>query len=119
MLSEPRWFIDSVAGKKTLVIPLIEVNSSKNLGKSGIGTVQMSVEPLNLFDGGTTNFKDFSSSPPYTVVIKPPLEYKTAWENFFRDSLEMTNNPPGSTSWEITGLDRVVIKAWRINVINL
>ena len=119
MISEPRWFIDSVAGKNTLVIPLIEVNSSKNLAKSGIGTVQMSVEPLNMFDGGTTNFKDFSSSPPYTVTVRPPLEYQKAWENFFRDSLGMTNNPPGSTSWERTGVDRVVIKAWRINVINL
>jgi len=119
MISEPRWFIDSVAGKNTLVIPLIEVNSSKNLAKSGIGTVQMSVEPLNMFDGGTTNFKDFSSSPPYTVRVRPPLEYQKAWENFFRDSLGMTNNPPGSTSWERTGVDRVVIKAWRINVINL
>ncbi|HRU80605.1 MAG TPA: hypothetical protein P5515_08905 [Methanolinea sp.] len=119
MVSEPRWFIDSVAGRKTMVISLIQVYSPKNLGKSGIGTVQMSVEPLNMFDGDTTNFKDFSASPPYTVVVKPPLEYKTAWENYLRDSLEMTNNPSGSISWEKTDLDRVVIKAWRINVINL
>ena len=119
MLSEPRWFIDSTSVTTTMVIPLIELNSSENLGKSGISTVQMSIEPLNIFDGGTSNSKEISTNPPLTLVIKPPLEYQTAWENYFRDSLKMRNNPEGSISWEKTNLDRVIIKAWKINIINL
>jgi len=117
MLSEPRWFIDSSTGTTTMVISLIQVDSSKILSKSGICTVQLSIEPLPLNSAGD-NIVD-KSPVGGNVIISTTLSarYYKAWANYYTSTLGMEEIT--GTTWRKTGVDRVVIKAWRINVINL
>lgn len=119
MLSDPRWFIDTdTDGIKTIVVTLVQVDSVDSLATSGISNIQLSVEPLNV-TGYTANFIDFPvTSSEYTIRIKPPIAYSKAWTNYFDDPLEMTQVGP-TTSWERSDIDRIVIKTWKINVINL
>ena len=112
MLSNPRWFIDTAPdGNKTMVITLIQVNSTESLAKSGICNVQLT--------GNTTHYSEYPiTSNKYTVKIKPPIEYTKAWTNYFDYSLNMSQEGT-STTWLIDDIDRVVIKAWKTNIINL
>lgn len=124
MLSEPRWFIDDSDGVKTLVITLIQIDlndPAKPLAKSGISTVQMSIKPLNIFDvgGNMVNIIEFYNPPnPYTIRIKPPNEYQKAWTNYFEYTLGMTQDGE-TTHYQRTDIDRIIIKAWKINIINI
>jgi len=112
MLSSPRWFIDTAHdGNKTMVITLMEMNSTNSLAKSGICNVQLT--------GNTTNYYEYPiTSNKYTIKIKPPIEYTKAWTNYFGYSLDMSQEG-ASTTWLKDDIDRVIIKAWKINIINL
>lgn len=134
MLSKPRWFIDTNPSsmEETLVITLIQVDTSgSTLANSGISTVQMEIQPLLIYDptpaapgsGDETNIVDtpLDTPPaPNKVKITIPLidsEYRKAWENYFEIDLGMATSD--GITWTKTGIDRVIIKAWKINVINL
>ena len=121
MLSEPRWFIDTTGGTRTMVITLIQVDSSAYHGKSGISSVKMSIEPLNIHDAANIIDKHPSDN---TVRISITLadKYHRAWKNYFENTLKMTEvtSPlPPSPTWERTDIDRIIIKAWKINIINI
>jgi hypothetical protein len=130
MLSEPRWFIDTDpgSGNKTFVITLTQVDTSRSsLAKTGLSTVQMSIEPLNISAGrdlingndDDTNIIDTEtrySDVAISITVNSP-DYLTAWKNYFENTLGMTT--ADGIIWTKTGVDRIVIKAWRINVINL
>lgn len=130
MLSKPRWFIDTNPSslEETFVITLIQVDTSgSTLANSGISTVQMDIQPLLIYDptpaapgsGDETNIVD---TPPASneVKITIPLldsKYRKALQNYFEMDLGMTTSD--GITWTKTGIDRVIIKAWKINVINL
>lgn len=130
MLSKPRWFIDTNPSsmEKTFVITLIQVDTSgSTLANSGISTVQMDIQPLLIYDptpaapgsGDETNIVD---TPPASneVKITIPLidsKYRKALKNYFEMDLGMTTSD--GITWTKNGIDRVIIKAWKINVINL
>ncbi len=101
MLSEPRWFYDE--REKILVITLIQVNSSAYLAKSGISTVQMSIEPYKIFAGN--NSHDESYPIPTTINFNyTPGEFTGAWKNYME---------------KVENVNRTIIKAWKINIINI
>jgi len=131
MLSKPRWFIDiyrdsqTAVTNKTMVITLIQVDSTDLLAKSGICTVQMEIEPLNITDqdgnphsGDETNYID--RNPLNTVRISTTMNdtYYKAWANYFENDLGMTQVAISPT-WERTNIDRLIIKAYKVNVIGL
>lgn len=120
MLSDPRWFIDTgTDGTKTMVITLIQVDSANSLANSGISNVQLSAEPLRMFAGNTEYFIEYpKATDKYTIKITPPIDYPKAWTNYFDDPLEMSQEG-STTTWQRMDIDRVIIKAWKINVINL
>ena len=115
MLSEPRWFIDTSGGTTTMVITLIQVNSSTSLAKSGICNVQMSIEPLNITAG--SNIIDVPAGGTVKVQITLADKFYKAWANYFEHTLRMTK--VDDINWEKSGVNRVIIKAWKINVINI
>ncbi|MGV8130155.1 MAG: DUF7289 family protein [Methanolinea sp.] len=125
MLSNPRWFIDTTGGVTTLVITLIQVDSTTPLAKSGISAVQMGITPLVIFnpDGipeneDDSNFKEyFPVVGPVQISITTSDRFYKAWANYFEYDLGMTTSD--DITWTKSGIDRVIIKAWKINVINL
>ena len=88
----------------------------------------MSIEPLNIYAGldsvpNTVDDTNIIDTPPggsavqIEIAHSPPNNYNTAWENYFENTLGMTSSGPDT--WEKQGVTRVIIKAWRITVINL
>jgi len=105
MLSEPRWFYDPSV--KTLVITLIQINPVQPMAKSGISTVQMERKTFPIV--GTENIYDSDDlplTPNSTIVISGYMssDYYRAWTNYMQ---------------EIEDVDRVIIKAWKVNIINI
>lgn len=128
MLSKPRWFIDTspISGDSTLVIILIQVSGSGSSSAiSGITTIQMVIEPLIINDPDGILGNDDDSNVidrTYTdedIQIKITLaeKYYTAWKNYFENELQMSK--VDATTWRKDNVDRVIIKAWKINIINL
>lgn len=121
MLSEPRWFIDTVtAGTTTMVITLIQVVPSTTLAKSGISTVQLSIEPLPIGPGGANVIDQTPDGNEVQISITIADKFYNAWKNYFENTLQMTYIPSSDPpTWKKTGVDRVIVKAWKINVINI
>jgi len=122
MLSEPRWFIDiGIASSSTMVITLIQVDSLNSLANSGISTVQMSIEPFPIEPGGTNTIDHpIPTGNEVQISITTSDKFYNAWKNYFENSHQMTKIPSSDPpTWKKTGVNRVIIKAWKINVINL
>lgn len=126
MLSKPRWFNDTFSGDDTLVITLIQVDTSgSSSANSGISSVQMSIQPLNVTDpdgtpdtGDETNTIDKSyNDEDIKIGITLADKFHKSWENYFENDLEMKQID--SITWEKEDVDRIIIKAWKIIVINL
>jgi hypothetical protein len=106
MLSTPRWYYDSTTG--TLVITLIQVYSDSDLTQTGIGTVSMSVSEL---------YPLVEQVNPGTITIEyhdNNFDYYPSWRNYFN-----TFAPTSSNIVTITGIDRLVIKSYKVKVISL
>jgi len=121
MLSEPRWFIDTdTAGFSTMVIPLIQVEPSQPMAKDGISTVQLSIEPLPIGPGETNVIDQTPDGNEVQISITTADKFYNAWKNYFENTLQMTkitgSDPP---TWRKTGIDRVIVKAWKVKVINI
>ena len=87
----PRWFLDDdpASPTRTLVINMVEITSSDQLAKTGMGTVQMKVSELY-------PTQDITLSPSETITITFPgltEGYTTAWQNYFSDSQVFTTTP--------------------------
>lgn len=129
MISEPRWFSDEIkVGEdisKSLVILLIQVDTvsfGQHLSQSGIGTVQMSIEPLIIDIPNNDNELEYHfAQPGHQITIEyrdTNFDYKTAWKNYFiHGKLGMTDT--GDYAGTMMDIDRVIIKAWKINILNL
>ena len=121
MLSEPRWFFDEASN--TLVITLIRVNSTPVLAKSGISTVRMEIVPYPIKD--SENIIDENTTAKTVSITNRDEEsdYYRGWKNYFENTLKMTEVaalPPGSPpTWQRTDINRVIIKAWEITILNL
>ena len=81
MLSEPRWFLDNSGGKQTLVVTIVNLNSTTSLSAEGVGDVQMMVTEGSSVD-------DTLSLPNKINITYYDLGegYATAWHNFFNDT---------------------------------
>lgn len=129
MISEPRWFVDEYTSGadvfRTLVITLIRIDTlppGQNLAKSGIGTVQMTIEPLIIDMPNNDNMLEYNfPQPGHDIQIEYRdinFDYKTAWKNFFvYGTLKM--NDAGDFAGSLSDIDRVIIKAYKVNVIGL
>lgn len=120
MLSEPRWFIasDPISVEKTLIITLVQVDidpSASVTATSGISTVQMSIEPKPIV--GVSNIIDIAPNNDVIIEIYRENKYYTAWKNYFEYTLNM--EPDGISKFKIDGIDRVIIRAWKITILNL
>jgi hypothetical protein len=89
MLAQPRWFYDDQTN--TMVINLISLNSSYALSRSGVGTVQMAMK--------NTNVSVNTIPPGASVCLKYTPEtgqdYRTAWENYFTNTMKLIPNTGG------------------------
>jgi hypothetical protein len=127
MLSEPRWFLDDdpALPPRTLVINMIQVTSADEMSTNGIGTVQMSVSQLY-------PTQDILLSPSEDISITyygGGDGYTTAWQNYFKNPQVFTTTPvpiihpnPCSVSGStltIPDVTRIVIKSYKIDVLNL
>jgi len=130
MLSKPRWFIDTNPSsmEETFVITLIQVDTSgSTLATSGISTVQMEIQPLLISDptpaapgsGDETNIVETPQAPQEVKITIPLIDskYRKALENYFELDLGMITSD--GITWTKSGIHRVIIKGWKINVINL
>jgi len=89
MLAEPRWFYDEPTN--TMVINLININSSHIMAKEGIGTVQMELV-------GKPEYFEFYQMIPQNQVIKliyhtPDAasggqDYLVAWDNYIMKNFD-------------------------------
>lgn len=97
MLAEPRWFFDEATN--TMVIPLMVLNNTEAISRTGIGNVQMMMDwdpevvvppaPLTstVLPPGTTIF----------VLYDPGAstkDYSQAWNNYFVNTVGMTEFGP-------------------------
>ena len=117
MISEPRWYYDSAT--QTFVIYLIQVNKSDTGSSSvsnSVGNVQMTITPIS---------PDIDQSPVggnYIDVIynyDTTNDFRQAWENYFVNTLQMTKIPGSPPTYRMNNVQRVVIKSYNIQVLNV
>jgi hypothetical protein len=124
MIAEPRWFIDvdPISTDKTMVIYLIKLDSTGSLSRSGVGNVRMKMNSDPEYFEGTGT--DFSVTVDYyfdTNPANPPNDYKTAWKNYFTNTLGMTYAHAADHDTYTTAgdIDKIVIKKFDIQVLSL
>lgn len=112
MLAEPRWYTDDDSGK-TLVINLINLNSTGSMARSGMGEVRLKL------DDTKTGSVDAGAGMTVEVVYTPadPAgNFSKAWENYLTGTLGMTQS--GDT-YTLTGVNHLIIKKYEIQVLSL
>ncbi len=115
MLSEPRWFLDFSNGNWTLVITIVNINSTSPLSATGLGDVQMNVTEIGSMDVPPTtgqvviNYTDLGEG------------YTTAWHNFFNDTRVFPSKiaTVGPSSITLNSINRLVIKNYTVTILNL
>jgi hypothetical protein len=87
MLAEPRWYYDGQTN--TVVINLIAMNSSYDMARSGIGTVQMELAEANYtrYDVIPGNKLHVTYTPP----AGSPQDYGIAWDRYFVGTMKMAD----------------------------
>ena len=115
MISNPRWFYDS--STSTLVIYLIEINSTNSMAQTGIGNVRMVVSSLPAY----SRSDDFSTSPEIVAIRyqpSPENNFKKAWQNYFASFPE--NQYSGTeVKLEIHDVKKLIVKAYSIQILSL
>jgi hypothetical protein len=108
MLATPRWFYDGTTN--TAVIYLIGFNSTTLMGFSGVGDVQMQLTGNN-----------YTACPLTKVDVRyqpnANLNYATAWNTYFTNSLGMT--PDGSTGYYTFAAGtpvNLIVKTYQIQI---
>ncbi|MDD5142172.1 hypothetical protein [Methanoregula sp.] len=113
MLAEPRWFYDGQT--KTMVINLVNLTSNGLMAKHGIGTVQMAL--------GETRFDDHVPLNDIYIdyTYDPDRDYSTAWDNYFRNTLGMTQIPATEPlrTYKFPPTSRLVIKQYEVIIRSL
>lgn len=118
MLTKPRWFVDDTAGQKTVVINLVQFNTTY-LAKSGNSRVEMRLEPFP-FNGGSSLIDEPALSVNISYTKSSSNDYRVAWWNYF-ETLGGTRCPSSNDNpiWVNLPAARVVIKGYRITILNL
>jgi len=88
MLTEPRWFYDGQTN--TMVINLISFNSTDAMSITGIGTVQMARGETGYRYADTFSGDLYLDYTP-DATSAGALDYGTAWDHYFVDTLGMQN----------------------------
>jgi hypothetical protein len=130
MLAEPRWFFDT--NTNTMVINLIEINSTDILAVGGIGTVQMELV-------GEPSYKETSipQGQDIEIVYTPDTtqDYSAAWDNYIWNTWNIPQSyktfgsrsgTPGTGTPMIYNLENrgssdmaLVIKIFKVNIKSL
>jgi hypothetical protein len=110
MLAEPRWFcdIDPTTNEKTFVIYLMKINADKQMAKSGMTTVRMSLEKTRVHrhpgDAGNVTV---------TYTKDKNNNHSVAWDNYLTGPLNMDGS--GGT-YTLSGVNKLVIKEYDIKI---
>ncbi len=119
MLSEPRWFLDTdQTGSRTLVISIININSSNIISTSGgIRTVQMNISAGDTFD------KQLSGANKQVTVQYHDVGegYRDSWKNYFLNKPIFPDSSVDEPNiiLKVDPVGRLVIKTYNITVLNL
>jgi hypothetical protein len=123
MLAQPRWFYD--AQTNTMVINLIALNSSYEITRSGVGTVQMTMGETNI------SVKNPISRVCLHYENGPPAndqDYSMAWNSYFVNTMKMTTGGGGCGSDYLLPFDysnpatnplTLVIKKYDVEIMSL
>jgi hypothetical protein len=122
MIAEPRWYYD--ASTSTLVIPIIDIQSSNGLSKNGISTVQMKIEQSDpISPPPSINGEDVKIvyRDDTNVDLNFQYDYSTAWKNYMTgSSLNMVGNQSyHGSEYTISGVKTLIIKPYTVTVLNL
>jgi hypothetical protein len=117
MLAQPRWFYDLQTN--TAVIYLIGFNTTdiNTLSQTGIGTVKMELDQTKT---NSTQYDIPSGDKIYvTYTRNANADYSTAWENYFENTLHMTDPTHTGTYTFTTEPARLVINRYEIRIISI
>ncbi len=116
ILAEPRWFYDEQT--KTLVIFMIEFDAAEAISTSGMSTVQMS-----LVDPVPAPVERTHSAPGMTVTIgytpDSDNDLSVGWKNYLTGTLGMTETTPGSNTYTLENVERLIIKSYTVRIHNI
>lgn len=114
MVGEPRWFYDS--DTRTLVINNIAIHASEMMSRTGVGVVRLQVSgsPPEMFD--LTYLPEPERWVRVNYTANPAYSYSKAWENYFVNSLGMTQT---GSDFEKSDVDTLIVKTYTIKVLSL
>lgn len=119
MLAEPRWFCDDdpIKDDKTFVIYIMNVTAGERMAKSGMTTVRMQLQETN------TTVHNLSPQSKVTVTYTADTtnDHSVAWKNYLTspmvDMTKKASSPPDA--YEISDVDKLVIKEYRIEILGI
>jgi len=119
MLAEPRWFCDDdpIKDDKTFVIYIMNVTAGERMAKSGMTTVRMQLQETN------TAVHNLSPQSKVTVTYTADTtnDHSVAWKNYLTspmvDMTKKASSPPDA--YEISDVDKLVIKEYRIEILGI
>ena len=118
MLAEPRWFcdVDPTTNKKTFVIYLMNISADERMAKSGMATVRMKL------NSSSTQAMPVSSGEKVTVEYNSGSsgDYKVAWKNYLTSpTVGMKPKDGFQNTYEISGVNKLVIKEYEIQILGI
>jgi hypothetical protein len=117
MLAQPRWFYDDQTN--TAVIYLIGFNTTgiNTLSQTGIGTVKMELDQTKT---NSTQYPIPAGDNIYvTYTPNANADYSAAWENYFENTLHMTDPTHTGTYTFTPEPVRLVINRYEIRIISV
>ncbi|WOX58637.1 DUF7289 family protein [Methanoculleus receptaculi] len=113
MLAEPRWFYDEAT--KTFVVYIMNITADAYMAKSGMTTVRMSLE------NSTTQSIPVWPGNKVTVEYKSGSsgDYSTAWENYLTGTSVGMERTAIDGKYERNDVDKLVIKEYRIKILDI
>ena len=114
MLAEPRWFYDGPT--KTFVIYIMNVTADERMAKSGMAMVRMSLK--------NTDTKSYTPTNPVTVTYTKDTnnDHSVAWKNYLTSpmvGMRKASSPLDTQPYEISDVDKLVIKEYRIEILGI
>lgn len=120
MLAEPRWFCDvdptTNPPTKTFVIYLMNISADERMAKSGMTTVRMKL------NSSSTQAMPVSSGEKVTVEYNSGSsgDYKVAWKNYLTSpTVGMKPKDGFQNTYEISGVNKLVIKEYEIQILGI
>lgn len=122
MLSEPRWYFDTdpITGNTTLLIPLVKINVSSSMSRTGMSTVKMrlSQNPTINEVSGPIAPGDLTVKYDWSLA-DPEANYQISWNNYF-EKLGLTPNEVEPDIYQNSQkIDNLVIKQYTIEIVSL